>query len=43
MIEITADFQSSQNDLMEFLLFDIADLFFQSSYWILCLTVKIML
>jgi hypothetical protein len=25
---------------MEFLLLDIADLFFQSSYWILCLTVK---
>jgi hypothetical protein len=40
MIEITADFQSSQNYLMEFLLFDIADLFFQSSYRILCLTVK---
>ena len=40
MIEITADFQSSQNYLMEFLLLDIADLFFQSSYRILCLTVK---
>jgi hypothetical protein len=40
MIEITADFQSSQNDLIEFLLLDIADLFFQSSYRILCLTVK---
>ena len=40
MIEITADFQSSQNYLMEFLLLDIADLFFQSSYWISCLTVK---
>ena len=40
MIEITADFQSSQKDLMEFLLLDIADLFFQSSYRILCLTVK---
>ena len=32
MIEITADFQSSQNYLMEFLLLDIADLFFKSSY-----------
>jgi hypothetical protein len=40
MIEITADFQSSQNYLMKFLLLDIADLFFQSSYRILCLTVK---
>jgi hypothetical protein len=40
MIEITADFQSNQNYLMEFLLLDIADLFFQSSYRILCLTVK---
>ena len=40
MIEITADFQSSQNYLMEFLLLDIADLFFQSSYRISCLTVK---
>ena len=40
MIKITADFQSSQNYLMEFLLLDIADLFFQSSYRISCLTVK---
>ena len=40
MIEITADFQSSQNYLMEFLLLDIADLFFKSSYRISCLTVK---
>ena len=40
MIKITADFQSSQNYLMEFLLLDIADLIFQSSYWISCLTVK---
>jgi hypothetical protein len=40
MIKITADFQSSQNYLMAFLLLDIADLFFQSSYRTLCLTVK---
>jgi hypothetical protein len=40
MIKITADFQSSQNYLMEFLLLDIADLFFQSSNWISCLSVK---
>jgi hypothetical protein len=40
MIDITADFQSSQNYLMESLLLDIADLFFQSSYRSLCLTVK---
>ena len=37
---VTADFQSSQNYLMEFLLLDIADLIFQSSYWISCLTAK---
>ena len=40
MIKITADFQSSQNYLMEFLLLDVADLFFQSSYRIFWLTVK---
>ena len=40
MIKITADFQSSQNYLMEFLLLDVADLFFQSSYRLSCLTVK---
>ena len=40
LLNVTADFQSSQNYLMEFSLLDTADLFFQSSYLILCLTVK---
>ena len=40
MIKITADFQSSQNYLMEFLLLDTADLLLQSSYRLSCLTVK---
>ena len=36
----TADFQSSQNYLLEFLLLDTADLLLQSSYRLSCLTVK---